>query len=480
MKPSEIGVRLDRIVKCTVSWDDQIRDFYSVDASSYVLRPLVVTFPCNEQDIIKIIRFARKHRIPVTPRGAGTGLVGSALGRGIIIDMRYFDKIKFGKGHVIVGSGVFKGHLDKALKKHGRFIGPDPSIGPFCTIGGMIGTNASGIHSLKYGSIIDNLIEVRMTNSSGKIIELPGSYNEIINSIPSDIAKSFPRVSKNSCGYRIDKVFSKKDLHKIIAGSEGTLGIIVSAKLRTYAYPKKIMLCIIHYKTLLEAARDVAKIIKLKPSALEIVDNNIVKHIKIKVPSRAGCLLFVEFDDMIEHNRKQVQKITSGKIIKTEPDTDKIRRLWSFRNLALVYSLRSMTKNETMPTLIEDAVVPVRRLPLLLRMLYMISKKYRLKMITYGHAGNGNLHIRPILKQKDISKIKNIASEFFEGVIGIGGSITGEHGDGLARSEFVKMQYGKETYSVFKNIKKQFDPENILNPGKIISSQSTVTRNLKF
>ena len=133
-----------------------------------------------------------------------------------------------------------------------------------------------------------------------------------------------------------------------------------------------------------------------------------------------------------------------------------------------------------MPTLIEDAVVPVRRLPLLLKIIDIITKKYDLKMIVYGHAGNGNLHIRPILKRKDRHLIKKIALEFFADVIEIGGSITGEHGDGLARSEFVKLQYGNNVYSVFKNIKKYFDPKNILNPDKIISNQSTVTKNLKI
>lgn len=480
MKPSDIGPELSKIVKCTVSWSGQIRNFYSVDSSSYCLKPQVVAFPRNESDVIKIIKFARKHHIPVTPRGAGTGLVGSALGRGIILDMRHLDTLKLGAKHVKVGSGVFKGRLDKILKKQGRFIGPDPSIGPFCTIGGMIGTNASGIHSLKYGSVIDNLIQVRMVNSSGIVTEFPGKNNfkDVIKKIHSrDI--QFPKVSKNSCGYRIDTVSSEKDLYKLIAGSEGTLGIIISAKIRTYELPKNVLLCIIHYKTLSDAVRDVPEIIKSRPSAVEIVDSNIRKHIKINVP-KAGCLLFVEFDNMIQSNRKQIHKIISGKIIKTESDIEKIKKLWSFRNSALAYSLRSIAKNETMPTLIEDAVVPVRRLSLLLRMLDIIAKKYGLRMIIYGHAGNGNLHIRPILKQKDLGLIKNIAQEFFSGVIGIGGSITGEHGDGLARSEFVKMQYDRKTYSIFKNIKKQFDPENILNPGKIISNHSTVTRNLKI
>lgn len=481
MKPSYIGQELSKIVGCSVSWDNHVRDCYSVDASSYLIKPQVVTFPRNESDIIKIIKFARKYHIAVTPRGGGTGLVGSALGRGIILDMKHLDKIKLGAKHVKVDSGVFKGRLDKILKKQGRFISPDPSIGQFCTIGGMIGTNASGIHSLKYGSMIDNLIQVRMVNSSGVVIEFPGrnKFNAMIKKIQSKKDIRFPKVSKNSCGYRIDALSSEKDLYKLIAGSEGTLGIITSAKIRTYELPKKVLLCIIHYKTLSEAVRYVPDIIKSRPSAVEIIDSNITKHIKLNVP-KSGCLLFVEFDNNIQSNKKQIGKITSGRIIRIESDTEKIKKLWSFRNSALAYSLRSITKKETMPTLIEDAVVPVRRLPLLLKIVDMISKKYGLKMIIYGHVGNGNLHIRPILKQKDLCLIKDIAHEFFSGVIGIGGSITGEHGDGLARSEFVKMQYDTKTYSVFKNIKKQFDPKNILNPGKIISNHSTVDRNLKI
>ncbi|MFZ0183671.1 MAG: FAD-binding oxidoreductase [Nitrosotalea sp.] len=482
MDANEIRVRLSKTVKCTVLGDDYARNFYSVDASSYCLKPSVIAIPRNESDIIKIIRFAKKYNIPVTPRGAGTGLVGSALGRGIIIDMKNLNEIELGSNHVKVGAGVFKGQLDNILKRNNRFIGPNPSIGPFCTIGGMIGANASGAHSLKYGSMIDNLIEITMINSSGKIIKLPDKRDsQKINIFTSSkIVKSFPKVSKNSCGYRIDMIHSKKEIHKIIAGSEGTLGIVTSAKIRTYVLPKKIVLLVTYYKTLLEAAKDVPKIMTLKPSAVELVDNNIVTHIKIKIPSQSGCLLFVEFDDKIESNKKHIQNIISGKIIKTETNTDKIKKLWSFRNSALAFSLKSISKNETMPTLIEDAVVPVKRLPLLLRILDIISKRYDLKMIVYGHAGNGNLHIRPILRRKDKHLIKKIALEFFSSVIEIGGSITGEHGDGLARSEFVKLQYDNETYSIFKKIKKQFDPQNILNPGKIISDQSTVTKNLKI
>src|SRR6267143_3893801 len=229
MQPKEIAVRLGKIVNCKISWDDQTRDFYSVDASSYILKPAVVAFPRNEKDVIMIVRYATKNKISVTARGAGTGLVGSALGKGIILDMMHMNKIKVGPGYVEAGSGVLKGQLDKELEKHGRFLGPDPSVGPFCTVGGMIATNASGSHSLKYGSIIDNLIQVKITRSSGSLVTLPNESlfsRKMFKLLKPEIQLRFPEVSKNSCGYRIDKIKTKSDLQKIIAGSEGTLGII--------------------------------------------------------------------------------------------------------------------------------------------------------------------------------------------------------------------------------------------------------------
>jgi FAD/FMN-containing dehydrogenase len=483
MREGKIGERLARLVDCKVTWDNHTLDLYSVDASSYILKPSVVAFPRNENDIIKILMYASRNKIPVTARGGGTGLVGAALGSGIILDMKYLEKIKMRRDNVEVGSGVFKGKLDKELKKHGRFLGPDPSIGPFCTIGGMIATNASGSHSLKYGSMIDNLLQVKIITSGGKLITLPDKNNvgkRIIKLIKPQIQKSFPSVSKNSCGYRIDKIKSEKDIQKIIPASEGTLGIIVSAKLKTIPIPKKIILITISYKAIKQAVLDVPKIVKLKPSALEIIDYNIVQHIKAKIPKETRCMLFVEFDENIVKNIISIKNSSSGKIIKKVSNPQEISQWWSFRNLALSYSLRSISKQETMPSLIEDATVPVERLPLLLDLVENLASKHDMKMIIYGHAGNGNLHIRPVLKKKDKRLIKKIAKEFFSGVILLGGCITGEHGDGLARSEFVKLQYGNDAYSLFKKIKHIFDPTNILNPGKIISQGSTVTRNLKI
>ena len=484
MRVERIGTEIQRIVKCQVVWDNYIRDFYSVDASSYIIRPLVVVFPRTESDVIKILRFASKKKIPVTPRGAGTGLVGSALGSGIILDLKNFDKIRVYSNHVQVDSGVLRGNLDKKLEKNGKFFGPDPSVGPYCTIGGMIATNASGSHSLKYGSVIDNLIGIRIITPNGKAINLPSKSqfgNKILKMINNDIQKQFPHVSKNSCGYRLDKITKQTDLQKIIAGSEGTLGIIIWAKLKILPLPKKKNLIILSYRNLEQAIIDSTKIIKLGPSALEIIDRNIIEHIKFNFPKYTVCLLFVEFDSNIEKSKANLSKIITGaRIIKTLTKKDDVKKWWSIRNSALGFSLKGITLNQSLPTLIEDATVSVEKLVLLVDVIKKISKKYKLDIITYGHVGNGNLHIRPVVRNKNKKIMKKIAKEFFSKVIEIGGTITGEHGDGLARSEFVKQQYGNKVYSVFKKIKQEFDPKNILNPDKIITTKSNMVKNLKI
>jgi len=475
---------ITRLVSCQVLSDKSNLNFYSVDASSYIIKPSVVAIPENEQEIISILKYASRNRISVTVRGAGTGLVGSALGKDIILDLKNFNKIKIRQNQVEVGAGVFKGKLDFELAKRGRFFAPNPSIGPYCTIGGMVATNASGSHSLKYGSTIDNLLGIRIITANGDVIELPSNskFSRIIfGIIKKDLQKKFPRVSKNSCGYRLDAIKTIYDLHKIIAASEGTLGIITSVKIKTLPLPVKQMLVILNYKSIKQAALDSAKIVKLKPSALEIVDKNVTKHIKTRLTKNSNCLLFVEFDCNLNKCKKNLSEIISKEqIVKILTDDSEIRKWWGFRNSALSYSLRSITTKESMPTMIEDATVPVGKLVTLVDIIEKISKKYKMKVVLYGHAGNGNLHIRPILKNKNKKRMRDIAKEFFSQVIAMGGCISGEHGDGLARSEFVKSQYDKDVYSAFRKIKNRFDPKNILNPGKIITSKHTMTENLKI
>lgn len=472
MRREKIGPSLAEKIGCSVAWDSDTLKIYSVDASTYSSRPAAVAWPKNENDIIKVLRFASRNKIPVTPRGAGTGLVGSSLGRGIILDMRNFNRIKVGRGFVQAGSGVFKGELDKALKRHKRFLGPNPSIGPFCTIGGMIGTNASGSHSIKYGSMVDNIASVRIVTAKGKIVSLPSKKSmarKILQAANSESTAHFPQVSKNACGYRVEKVRSHSDVQRIIAGSEGTLGIIVSAKLKTNPLPKKTVLIIVSYRTVKEAVYDVSKILKIGPSAVEMIDHNIAQRIKTPLPGGTRCLLFIEFDDDISRKKSDCRRAVSGKIVAVTSKAEEMGRWWAHRNSALSHTLGSISRDEIIFSSMEDATVPVKRLPLFLDLVEHLAARYPIRIITYGHAGNGNLHTRPVMKRKDRHLMGKIALEFFSAVISIGGTITGEHGDGIARSEFVRMQYGQGTYKTFKKIKKIFDPDNILNPGKIIT-----------
>lgn len=449
--------------------DNEILNYYSVDSSFYQKKPKLVVIPKNISDVVKCLKFAKRNKLSVTARGGGTGLVGSALNSGIVLDLKNLDKIKIGKNYVVVGPGVRKGRLDQELAKHGKFFGPNPSVGPFCTIGGMIGTNASGTHSLKYGSTIDALVQVTIVTGKGKMLTLP-SKTRLGNSILkiAQTAETFPNVSKNSCGYRLDKATNQQNIHKIIAGSEGTLGIVVSAKLKIHDVPKKKTLVVVGYDTPRAALHECQKITPLKPSALEFIDNYTMRNFEKKFPKSITCLLFVEFDSDIVKSIKQFRTISGGKILYKIQKNSEISKWWSYRNSALHYSLKNLLVGQTTSHIIEDATIPVEKLEQLIPIILQLQKKFQAKFVMYGHAGNGNLHIRvAVSKGKNI--VDRLAREFFAQIIQLGGTITGEHGDGIARTKFVKLQYGSKTYSAFCKLKQEFDPYFILNPNKIVT-----------
>ncbi|NNM02501.1 MAG: FAD-binding oxidoreductase [Nitrosopumilus sp.] len=460
----------------------ELRDFYSVDSSSYQIIPKVIVVPKDEKDIIRTIQIARDFNSSVTVRGAGTGLVGSALNNGIILDLKKFNSLKITKNSVIVGPGVFKGHLDKKLEEYNKFFPPNPSIGSFCSVGGMIGNNSSGSRSLKYGSVIDNVAEITFIDGNGNKITLPKNIKvskKILELSKKIDVKKFPNVTKNSSGFRIDKIKSIGDSHKIIVGSEGTLGIVLSIKLKIRDNPKKRVLFIIEYKSIIDASMNCIKINKTNPSAIEFVDKTTLKQINYKFSPKTKCLLFVEYDENIKSNEKKLLSIVTGKIVKNLKKDFEINAWWRYRDSSLHYSLKSIKKEERIPHIIEDAAVPLEKLSEIFRILKKLNKKYKTKSIAYGHAGNGNIHVRLISKNKETAIIKKIAQEYFDEIIQLGGTITAEHGDGLARSEFVKKQYGNENYNIFKEIKLYFDPKRILNPGKIITEKSTIIKNFE-
>ena len=480
MKESLLKI-LESKIKGEVHNEKHFKKFYSVDSSSYQIIPQIIVIPINEEDVIKTIKIAKKYGTSVTVRGAGTGLVGSALNYGIIIDMKKINSIRINKKSAIVGSGVLKGKLDIELQKKGKFFPPNPSIGNFCSLGGMLGNNSSGSRSIKYGSTIDNVKEITFIDGNGKKITLPKNKQvskKIFQNIKID-NDNIPKTSKNSSGYQIKKITSEKNTHKIIIGSEGTLGIIISAKLNILDIPKKRILYIIEYKSIFEAAKNSQLIAKTAPSTLEFVDKNTLKHIKFNFDKSTQCLLFVEYDENIKNTQNELKSIISGKIIQKLDTNSDMKTWWRHRDSSLHYSLKSIKTELRIPHIIEDAAVPLVKMSKVFSVLKKIEKKYKVKTIIYGHIGNGNIHVRLISKRTNVKLIKNIAIEYFNEVIKNKGTISAEHGDGLARSEFIKKQYGMTNYQTFKKIKQVLDPDFILNPGKIITKKSTVVKNLK-
>jgi len=466
---------LRRSIKGQVLKNKEILNFYSVDASLYQIIPDVVVIPETEKDVITTVKFANRKKIPLTVRGAGTGLVGGSLNTGIIVDLKNLCQIKISKKFAIVQPGVLKGNLDIFLEKNGKFFPPNPSIGSYCAIGGIIGNNASGSRTLKYGSTIDNILEITFIDGKGEKIILPKEErvgNKILKLAQKINLERYPKTSKNSCGYRLDSIKSIKDTHKILAGSEGTLGIMVSAKIRIRDIPLTKYLFIVEYNSLQKAANDCLFIKKTNPSAIEFVDKSTLLNFNFKFKRNTNCILFVEYDSNLGSCEKELKKIIGPLRIKKIRLEKEIQKWWKYRDLALSYSLKSIRMEERVPHIIEDAAVPIEKLEKLFELINKINKKFHTKTVMYGHAGNGNIHVRLISSQKNKEKLQKISKEYFEHVIKLGGTITAEHGDGIARSPFVKKQYGDQNYKTFKELKKALDPNWILNPGKIISDKT--------
>lgn len=495
----KIADELRRISKGEVLSDDWSRKIYSVDASHFILSPELIQKPLDDDDVRNICKFCYAKHISITARGAGTGLLGQSLSSGVVLDFTAnMNKIiDMGEDYVTVQPGLVKGILDNELEKKRKFFPADPASGNFCTIGGMVANNSSGPHSLGYGSTIDHVQEISITYADGtsgtigptvKRDEKISKMLEIISPSVDLIKRKYPKVSKNSCGYRLDAVLSNKTFHpqKVFVASEGTLGIMTSTRLKIFDMPLYRNLLVVGYQDLLIAMRSVPSILTFSPTALEMLDSSVVSSDR-KSFNDSGCLLFVEFsgDNRVDVEAK-LYKCKSrvegnGQVLHTAFDPISIRHIWESRKNALNNIMKFTVGSRRPVGLIEDTVVRPDLLfeySLYLKQLY---SEYNLDYVMYGHVGNGNLHTRPMVdieESSEINLLEGLAKRVFKRVIDYGGTITGEHGDGLARSKYVQQVYGNRIYSLFKQIKHLFDPQLIMNPGKkvIFGSMDNIPR----
>ena len=483
---------LRRIAKGEILSDSWSRKTYSVDASNQIIMPSVITCPQDEYDVEKICQYSFSKGVSITARGAGTGLLGQSLSDDIIIDFtKHMNKIiEIGDDYVIVQPGQIKGKLDNELKKRQKFFPPDPASSNYCTVGGMIANNSSGAHCLGYGSTIDFIQEINVVYSDGSfgyicnnnifddkiatLLRLLSPYTKLIQD-------RYPKVTKNSCGYRLDSVINNQKLapQKIFAASEGTLGIITSVKLKTLDVPLYSHLLVLGFEDLLSAVSVVQLVSKFSPVALEMLDSTVIRQGEnaSKVSDNAGCLLFVEFagDNRLDLETKftQCKSKLSGKcnILESATDDQSRTKIWEARKNAL-NNIMKLTVGSRRPLgLIEDTVVNLNLLRNYTQYLQQMYLDNKLDYVMYGHVGNGNLHTRPLIDMNSASEIEligRLAHEVFKTVIRNGGTITGEHGDGLIRVKYIESMYGRDLFSLFRDVKRLFDPKFLMNPGKKI------------
>lgn len=495
----KLGKELKRIIKGEVLFDEISRTIYSRGASIYKIKPEVVIIPKDKEDVVKVVEFAQKEGMSITPRGACSSLAGQAVGKGIIIDFtKYMNKIiDVNEEFVKVQPGVVYGKLNKELATIDRFFPPDPSSGNFCTIGGMIGCNAGGVHSIKYKATNEYVEALEVVLASAKLVNLKKYHinqlediyiskiaNKILDIISNNellIKEHTPLVKRNACGYNLDIIENDIiNLPKLLVGSEGTLGIITEATLRITKPLKHKIVALLNIASLEKLPSAISQLLEFSPCAIELMDEffiNLVKEFDTGLipilPELSQVLLLVELEGEDEDEiRLRMEKIKQTHIanhIQIAYDSIHQEQLWRVRRCAVPIMNRLKGIKRPVP-FIEDTIVPINKLGNYIAQLHQIFADNQVDACIYGHAGDGNLHIRPCLDlkdNKDIHKMKAIADEVYSLVISLHGSMSAEHGAGLLRTPYLSKQYGKLT-SLFKEIKTLFDAQNILNPGKIV------------
>ncbi|MFC1745237.1 FAD-binding and (Fe-S)-binding domain-containing protein [Candidatus Riflebacteria bacterium] len=476
---------------------------YSIDASIYRLKPAAVTFIEDPASLLELASYCYKNGIAMTPRTAGTNLCGNALGDSIILDFSRMRNIKpVESGTVRVEPGMVYADLIEELKNDGYFYGPDPSSGWACRLGGMIANNSSGAHTLKYGAVKDKLKSLRIVlppfekiytleeNSKEQTLkrvktgEYPDFLLEILHLLEKEkdeiLAAQIP-VSKNSSGYNLFSLargMQKNSIpwHLLFVGSEGTLGHVVEAELVLDKIPPFIKTYLVYFKSLADLAKAVNDLRPLNPSAMEMLDSytmDLIGRDKYCIPATASTMLILELDsgehDSLDRKVAEIlKKYTLPVPFVVAEEKEAREALWRARN-AIFPTLYAYSRELKPLNFVDDVVVAAKNIPALVEYIQDTFIAEGIKVAIYGHIGDGNAHINPLMslkKDMDFTLFKKLSEKIHKKVIeDLNGSICGEHGDGRVRGHYIKDLYGEKIYGLFKTVKKLIDPKNLLNPG---------------
>ena len=434
---------------------------YAFDNSRREAMPDAVALPRSAADVQAIVRACRAHRMPVIARGRGTNTTGATVPvhGGVVVSFERMDRIvdiRPGDRCAVVQPGVLNGDLQAALAPHGLFWPPDPTSAAYSTIGGNLACNAGGPRAVKYGACRDNVLALTAVTGAGELIVCGTA------------------TTKGSTGY---------DLHRLLVGSEGTLALIVEASLRLTPMPRASTALRATYRDVVSAAQAVARLMAqpVTPSMLEFMDGDAVALARAHMlqttgdsdlPPDAGALLMIEADGEVATLPASIDALMRAAegdgllSIDTAPDDAARARLWAARK-ALSPALRTLAPGK----INEDVVVPVSRIPQLVDGVQRLAREFDLRIVTFGHAGNGNLHVNLMYDPADASqgtRANAAMARVFALALSLGGTLSGEHGIGLAKRDFMTQAIDPPTLDVMRALKRVFDPDGIMNPGKLL------------
>src|SRR5438477_5401031 len=484
---------------CEIAFDDLTRQLYATDASLYQLEPAAVAFPSSAQQASSIIMAAAGATVPVTPRGAGSGLSGGAIGDGLIVDFSRYNRqitdLNLETRSVRSGAGVVLDQLNAFLKPHGFCFGPDVATSSRATIGGMIANDSSGARVPVYGTTADHVVSQELVLADGSVHEIGPAHETLLSeqeaianlvaAHAAEIAEWMPPgLQKRWSGYALARwLRDPGNLNNMLCGSEGTLAAIFSAELKIVAVPREKGLGLVFFASVAEAMQATVELLELKPSAIEHIDRPLFDQTKGQLhfePARqlleldtksCEAILIVEFyDDVAERLALLAEKSLGLRTtICTKPA--EMNLVWEIRKAGL--SLLTGRKGAAKPVaFIEDAAVRPAQLPDYVAGLESIMRPLNLEVCYYGHAATGLLHVRPVLDlhtAADLRKYRLVADQVSSLVRQFKGSLSAEHGVGMARTEYMAEQVGDRLLAVMRQIKTAFDPKNLFNPGKIFS-----------
>ena len=524
-KLREFVTELRRSFSGEIRTDRFSRILYSTDASIYQIEPLGVILPRSHDDVVAAVSLAARHTIPLLPRGGGTSLAGQTVGVAIIVEcskyMNQILEVNLEEAWARVQPGVVLDQLNAHLKPFGWKFGPDVSTSNRATVGGMMGNNSCGSHSIVYGKTMDHVLEMRALLSNGEESRfheltreqwaqkaardnLEGNIYSTVGGIVQqnrdEILERYPRVMRRVGGYNLDSFVRAEggNLCRLVVGSEGTLVAYTESRLKLVRSPKLAALAIVHFADLVEAMEATKEVLELRPAAVELVDKMLLDLTRLQpafaprmnfVQGDPAAILIVEFYG--ESARELEDKLSKldAKLRAGGMGTASVRAIsaedqanvWAIRKAGLCL-LSSMRGDAKPIAFVEDTAVCPENLGEYVRRFQQILDRHETRAGFYGHASVGCLHIRPLINLKDGSQVKrmaDLAAAVKDLVVEFKGAMSGEHGDGLARSHWNRELFGDRLYAAFREVKAAFDPQGIMNPGKIVDSPP-MTENLRY